>query len=95
MRVLGVDILNKLKTNHSDARKQLDVWLQEAKDANWKKFADISARYNSVDFISPDNVIFNIKGNSYRLWVHINYDLQLIVIEKAGTHEEYNHWNIK
>lgn len=95
MKVLGIHILHKFKSKHADARSQLDTWLLESKEAVWLVFTDVSRRYPSANFIQPDSIVFNIKGNKYRLWVRINYEMQLIMIEKLGTHSDYERWRIK
>lgn len=95
MRVLGIGIIDQCKHRHADVHSQLDEWLAEAREASWRMFADIEKKYSSVRFVAPNNIIFKIKGNKYRLWVRINYQQQLIVIEKIGTHGEYDHWHIK
>ena len=92
MRVLGREVLEKFKQDHADVRQQLDAWLQEAKDAHWETRHDIKARYSSVSFLKENIVIFNIKGNNYRLVTKINFQHQIIKVEKIGTHAEYSKW---
>lgn len=69
------------------------TWFHEAKTADWKKPEDIRESYSNADFIAGNRVIFNLKGNHYRLIVQINYDYGLIDILFIGTHSEYDKIN--
>jgi mRNA-degrading endonuclease HigB of HigAB toxin-antitoxin module len=57
---------------------------------NWKTPHDIKRRYRSADFLADNRVIFDIKGNSYRLVVKVRYQNGLVVVEWVGTHAEYD-----
>ncbi len=93
MRVLGREVLESFKESHGDVRKQLDVWLGEATDAKWERWRDIKEKYSTASPLKDNIVIFNIKGNSYRLKVKVNYRYQVVKIEKIGTHAEYSKGN--
>ena len=90
MKVLGLDLLTDFSKKHANAKSQLDAWYAEAKDANWKTTHDIKQRYSSADFLSDNRVIFNIKGNDYRLVVKVRYQNGIVKIEWLGTHAEYS-----
>lgn len=75
---------------HTDCKQQLMAWFQEASQGNWKKPGDIKKEYPSASFIQDNRVVFNIKGNHYRLIVKINYDYQMMWIRFVGTHTEYD-----
>lgn len=92
MRVLGREALEDFKRNHADVRQQLDAWLREAEDAEWKTTHDIKVRYSSASFLKDNIVIFNIKGNSYRLATKVNFQHQIVKVERIGTHAEYSKW---
>lgn len=90
MRVLGRDKLDKCSRKHADSKKALDVWFDEVAHAEWQTPQDIKNRYSSADFLANNLVIFNIKGNSYRLVIKVRYEHGLVVIEWVGTHAEYD-----
>jgi len=90
MKVLGRDKLNKFSRQHANAKKALDAWFNEAEEADWIKPQDIKDRYRSADFLSGNRVIFNIKGNHYRLVVKVRYQNGIAVVEWVGTHSEYD-----
>ena len=92
MRVVGRGKLEKFITAHSDAASAVDAWLHEALSATWRTPADIKARYASASFLASNRVIFNLKGNSYRLDTQIAYLTQLVVVKRIDTHAEYDRW---
>jgi|TARA_R110002126_G_scaffold77313_1_gene192820 mRNA interferase HigB len=90
MKVLGRDKLTKFSQKHADAKKALEAWFSEASKADWKTPQDIKNRYRSADFLADNQVIFNVKGNHYRLVVKVRYQNGIAVIEWVGTHSEYD-----
>ncbi|OGH15915.1 MAG: hypothetical protein A2869_00320 [Candidatus Levybacteria bacterium RIFCSPHIGHO2_01_FULL_40_58] len=94
MKVIGKGVINEFKAKHADARSQIDSWLAEAEAAVWETPAGVKQRYGNASIINS-NVVFNIKGNAYRLWVKINYKNGVVLIKKAGTHNEYMKWSIE
>jgi mRNA interferase HigB len=78
---------------HKDQRAvktALDSWFQEARQANWNNSADIKASYAHASIVAADRVVFNIKGNAYRLVVAVNYARGTVFIKWLGTHKEYD-----
>jgi mRNA interferase HigB len=66
------------------------IWFDEACNAEWKTPQDIKNRYSSADFLADNRVIFDIKGNHYRLVVKVRYQGEIVVVEWVGTHAEYD-----
>ncbi len=75
---------------HRDAEPALKAWYEEARRAKWTTPADIKARYASASFIANNRVVFNIKGNDYRLIVAVAYKMQYVFIKFVGTHQQYD-----
>ena len=73
MRVVAKKSLREFWESHADCKDQLKSWYDEAENAEWKLPADIKRGYPSASIIVSNRVVFNIKGNSYRLIVKINY----------------------
>jgi len=90
MKIVGLPLVEKFKQRSPDARGALDAWQKEVADAAWKTPQDIKNRYRSADFLADNRVIFNIKGNSYRLVVKVKYQNGLVMVEWVGTHAEYD-----
>jgi len=71
-------------------KKHLDAWYAEVDKASWKDPAELKAQFRSASVVSGERVVFNIKGNDYRLIVAINYHYQILLIIWLGTHKEYD-----
>lgn len=90
MPTLGVIKLDEFKRKHADARGPLDAWRIEAQRARWTGPQDIKTRYPSASFLAENKVIFNIKGNTYRLVIKAKYQNGVVLVEWVGTHAEYD-----
>jgi len=75
---------------HPDAEQSLRAWNAEAIKAHWHSPADIKDIYRNVSLLAHNRVVFNIKGNQYRLIVIIEYKGAKIFIRFIGTHQEYD-----
>ncbi len=73
----------------------LDAWFYEAEKADWESPADVRASYANASIVGPDRVVFNIKGNDYRLVVAIDYERQILFIKWLGTHADYDRIDVK
>ena len=92
MKVVGVAILDEFSGNHGDVRTHIRAWLAEVEEADWNGPQDIKRRFPSASLIGNDRVVFNIKGNSYRLDVKMNYKNKVVLVKRCGTHAEYDRW---
>jgi len=73
---------------HPDAKGPLSAWFQELKKAKWSDTAEVKRRYSTASFVGNDRIVFNIKGNKYRLIVR--YRPPVVFIRFVGTHAEYD-----
>lgn len=90
MRIIAKRMLRDFWENHSDCEQRLKTWYQEVSKANWANPKQIRESYPSASFLPGNRVVFNIKGNHYRLVVKINYDHQMVWIRFIGTHATYD-----
>ena len=90
MRVIAKKILRDFWVSHPDSEQQLKSWFQEASKSFWKRPGDIKKEYSSASILEDNRVVFNIKGNHYRLIVKINYDYGMVWIRFIGTHAAYD-----
>ncbi len=90
MRVIAKKILRDFWTIHNDCESQLQSWYHEALKAHWKSPHEIKKEFPSASILQDNRVVFNIKGNRYRLIVKINYDYSVVWIRFIGTHREYD-----
>ena len=94
MKVIGREIIEQFGVSRADSRGALRAWLNEAKAAEWRTPHDIKERYRSASIIGGKNVVFDIKGGSYRVWALVDYQRQIVIVKKIGTHREYDTWRI-
>lgn len=92
MRVIAVSTLKSFweQAAHRDAEQPLKAWLEEAQAANWRQPADIKAQFRSASVLGNRRVVFNIKGNHYRLVVAVAYRFQAVYVKFVGTHAQYD-----
>ena len=93
MRVISIKKLKEFWSCHPQSEKPLRAWYTDVKKAEWKTSMDIKKVYRNASFLKDNRVVFNIKGNDYRLIVLINYPAQIIYIRFVGTHEQYDQIN--
>ncbi len=90
MRVIAVSTLRAFCERYPDAEQPLKAWYEEATGATWSQPADIKAQFRSASVLKNRRVVFNIKGNDYRLIVAVAYKLQIVYVKFVGTHKEYD-----
>lgn len=90
MRIVALGTLRDFWKRHPDAEQPLKAWCDEARAAVWARPQDIKRHYASASFVGRNRVVFNIKGNDYRLIVSVAYRFQSIYIDFVGTHAAYD-----
>ena len=90
MRVIAVSTLRQFWATCPDAEQPIKAWVDEAAKAQWTQPADIKAQYRSASILKNRRVVFNIKGNDYRLIVAIAFRLGIVYVKFIGTHEQYD-----
>jgi len=95
MRIAGRELLERFCGKHADARAWIERSLAEVELAAWARPGDIRSQYACASFLADAVVIFNVKGNAYRLEVAIAYRTGVVSILWAGTHGEYDQRNRK
>jgi len=93
MNVISKRTLIKFYKLHPQAKTPLEVWHLDTRKSEWKTPDDIKKIYASASFLKDNRVVFNIKGNSYRLIVHIDYLHKIVRVKFIGTHAEYDKIN--
>jgi len=90
MRVISRATLRNFWQKHPDAEQPLRTWYADVKHSTWNKPSDIKVSYRSASFLQNNRVIFNIKGNNYRIVVVVQYKHGIVYIRFVGTHAEYD-----
>lgn len=83
------------KPEYADSEISLRAWYHEAKIAQWINSNAVKAQYKNASIVGDGRVVFNIKGNSYRLVVAIDYEFQMIFVRFIGTHKQYDRIDAK
>jgi mRNA interferase HigB len=78
---------------HADARRWIENWLADLESAAWAAPQDVRKRYATASFLAGGLVIFNVKGNTYRLEVSVAYRAGVAAVNWIGTHAEYDERN--
>jgi mRNA interferase HigB len=90
MRIISKKTLDEYGLRFPDAKGQPSAWHYDAKRATWKKPIDINRTYRNASILSAKRVVFNIKGNRYRLIVIVEYEIERVYIRWFGPHSEYD-----
>ena len=92
MRIIAFRTLREFfeKPEYSDSEVSLRAWYHDIKTAEWKNSNELKKQYKNASKVGEGRVVFNIKGNDYRLVVAIDYEFQAIFIRFIGTHKQYD-----
>lgn len=94
MRLIGQDVLTKAVRKHADVKKWLQAWVATVEDANWQSLDDVRVDFPSADGMKLKSkivvIVFNVKGNAYRLITNVNYNAQAVLVLDLLTHAEYD-----
>ncbi len=90
MRVIAKKTIVEYYTMHADAKTALEEWFEKAELADWQNFSDIKDNFRSADWVGNNRVVFNIKGNDYRLVVLVLFKIKMAYVRFIGTHTEYD-----
>ena len=82
-------------SRYKQAEEPLTAWIYEVKYSTWNNANELKAKYRNASIISSKRIVFNIKGNDYRLIVDVEYKLKIVLIVWFGTHVEYDKTDAK
>lgn len=89
-RIFAKSTLREYWESHADSEQYLKTWYETARTSAWKTPNDVRSTYANASILKNERIVFNIKGNSYRLVVKFNFEKQWIFIRFIGTHAEYD-----
>ncbi len=90
MHVISRPKLIEFWEKHKDAETPLRVWFKKVEQAKWKSINELKADFPTADYVGNDRVVFDIKGNKYRIVVLVFFSGQKMFIRFVGTHAEYD-----
>ena len=93
MKIVGRDKLEAFCSRYPDVRPWLEAWLHEVEGMMWTTPQELKNRYANASFLSAGRVIFNVRGNNYRLEVNVAYKVGVIAVIWIGTHRDYDRRN--
>lgn len=101
MRVIARRTLNDFveslrgSKDYKAVKAALDAWFYEVQAATWNSPAEVKGAYRNASIVGEDRVVFNIKGNDYRLVVAIDYKREIVFIKWLGTHQKYDRIDVR
>jgi mRNA interferase HigB len=95
MRIISRKTLINFCKKYPNSEQALKSWFDEVKNANWNSQNELKIHYKNASIITNKTVVFNIKGNHYRLVTDIEHKIGIIFIIWIGTHKEYDKINVK
>lgn len=90
MRIISRKALRDFWLEDPSSEQPLRAWFSEATKADWATPAEIKAQYGNASVVGDNRVVFNVKGNDYRLVVKVNYPYRVVYIRFVGTHKQYD-----
>jgi mRNA interferase HigB len=90
VRIISRKILREFCERHPDAQRAVHAWYHDARRVQWKTPADIKDVYRNASIVANNRVVFNLKGNDYRLVAAIHYRFGIVYLRFIGSHQEYN-----
>lgn len=96
MRIIARRTLRRFidrRAGHKDQpalKAALDAWFDEVRKASWPNTAAVKRRYATASIVAADRIVFNIKGNSFRLVVAVDFEKGIVWIKWIGTHRDYD-----
>ena len=101
MRIIARRTLKAFVEGQSRHRDQpalkvaVDAWYSEVRKAEWSNTTDVKRRYATASIVSAERIVFNIKGNSYRLVVAVDFEKAIVFIKWIGTHADYDRIDVR
>ena len=101
MRIIARRTLREFiesRAGHQDQpalKAALDAWFAEVDKARWSNTGDVKRLYATASIVNADRIVFNIKGNHYRLVVSVDFDKAIVWIKWVGTHRDYDRIDVK
>jgi len=95
MRIISRRTLTNYWERNPETEQALKSWFDEVSNALWTSPNELKEQYCNASIITSKRVVFNIKGNNYRLAVDIEYRIGIVFIVWIGTHKEYDKLNVR
>jgi mRNA interferase HigB len=95
VRIIAKSTLRAFWKDYPDAEEPLLAWYREVEKEDWNEPSQMKEKYRNASVVKGNRVVFNIKGNDYRLVVKINYPYRVVYVRFVGTHVQYDQIDVK
>lgn len=101
MRIIARRTLRRFVASlagHKDqpaVKAALDAWFDEVRRAHWRNMAEVRRSYATASVVNAERVVFNIKGNGYRLVAAIDFERPMVWIKWIGSHRDYDRIDVR
>jgi len=89
-RIIAKRTLREFWEKHADSEQYLKTWYDTVKSSNWESPNDVKRTYAHASILKDNRIVFNIKGNDYRLVAKFNFERKWAFIRFIGTHADYD-----
>ena len=83
------------RKDHAALKAAVDAWFDEVKKARWASTSSVKELYATASVVSAERIVFNIKGNDYRLVVAVDFEKGIVWIKWIGTHAHYDRIDVQ
>lgn len=90
VRVIAKRTLRDFWNKHPDCEEQLKSWYRETEKSEWNNINELKNDYPSASILKENRIVYNSKGNNYRLIAKFNFEYQICWIRFIGTHASYD-----
>lgn len=90
MRIVAQKTIVAFYTKHADAKVALEDWYEKVESAEWESFAQLRMSFASADHVGNKRIVFNIRGNEYRLVAIVLFKVKMVYVRFIGTHQDYD-----
>lgn len=90
MRIVAKKTIVAFYTWHGDAKVALEDWYEKVESAEWENFAQLRMSFASADHVGNKRIVFNIRGNEYRLVAIVLFKVKMVYVRFIGTHQDYD-----
>lgn len=90
MVIIAKSALTRFSAKHKDTLVPLMEWYDIVSEADWSNVNEVKQTFNSADYVGNERMVFNIKGNRYRLVAAVLFSIRTVYVKFIGTHAEYD-----
>jgi len=90
VRIISKRKLIECWEKHPECKRPLTNWYNVSKKVSWENINQVKDTFPYVSILSNSRIVFNIKGNDFRLIIEARFKMELLYICWVGTHAEYN-----